>query len=148
MAEEALLTVSEGLGIGLYLHKTLHPPNLWCICGSEEHPGVAEEALLTLSDVLTGSPPTARVLVAAEREGAALFQRYLRTCGIAGRQVLRSLTPDMDRALSSFSAYLHEASRIVVGHVDRIMASSLGAPMAPHGNDALFAAAGSFEGSL
>lgn len=60
-----------------------HP---WC-CGSEQHPEVPEEALLTLIDLLTDSRANARVLVAAEREGAALFQRYLRTCGTAGRQV-------------------------------------------------------------
>lgn len=46
-----------------------------------------EEALLTLIDMVTGSAANARALVAAAREGAALFQRYLRTCGTAGRQV-------------------------------------------------------------
>ena len=46
-----------------------------------------EEALLTLIDLVSDSPANARALVAAEREGAALFQHYLHTCGVAGRQV-------------------------------------------------------------
>ena len=46
-----------------------------------------EEALLTLIDLVTDSAANAHALVAAEREGAALFQRYLRICGSAGRQV-------------------------------------------------------------
>ena len=43
--------------------------------------------MLTLIDLVTDSAANARALIATEREGAALFQRYLRTCGIAGRQV-------------------------------------------------------------
>ena len=86
--------------------RTLHKP-FWCIpvqqaysvnptfvcCGSEEHPKVPEEALLTLIDLLTNSRANARLLVAARREGAALVKRYLRTCGSAGRQVHAACVP-------------------------------------------------------
>lgn len=63
-----------------------HSDNPGC-CGSEEHPEIPEEALLTLIDLVTDSAVNAAELVAAAHEGAALFQRYLRTCGTAGRQV-------------------------------------------------------------
>ena len=88
-----------------------------------------EEALLTLIDLLTDSRANARLLVAARREGAALFKRYLRTCGSAGRQVHAVCVPAWSE--------LHK----MTGCVDRMQHP--GSPLAQcarhkHGNRASF----------
>ncbi|KAK9841876.1 hypothetical protein WJX81_008574 [Elliptochloris bilobata] len=54
---------------------------------SNGEPALTVEALLTLIELLIDSPANARLLTAAAPESRALFQHYLHTCGIVGRQI-------------------------------------------------------------